>query len=145
MSRSTRCRRLAVLSLLVPTALASAIANAQQAGDQAHAMDGATDTAQGATIATKSDARLTETPQSVSVVTSALFTDRGAQNLQETLRYSAGVTADAWGLDTRADASTIRGLDPVQYVDGMRRLYNFSPMARPEVYGLERVVVLRGP
>ncbi|MDG2519274.1 TonB-dependent receptor plug domain-containing protein [Lysobacter soli] len=79
------------------------------------------------------------------MITSALFTDRGAQNLQETLRYSAGVTADAWGLDTRGDASTIRGLDPVQYVDGMCRLYNFSPMARPEVYGLERVEVLRGP
>jgi len=145
MSRSMRCRRLAVLSLLVPTALASAIANAQQAGDQAHALDGVTVIAERATTATKTDTPLTETPQSVSVVTSALFTDRGAQNLQETLRYSAGVTADAWGLDTRADASTIRGLDPVQYVDGMRRLYNFSPMARPEVYGLERVEVLRGP
>jgi len=145
MSRSMRCRRLAVLSLLVPTALASAIANAQQAGDQAHALDGVTVIAERATTATKTDTPLTETPQSVSVVTSALFTDRGAQNLQETLRYSAGVAADAWGLDTRADASTIRGLDPVQYVDGMRRLYNFSPMARPEVYGLERVEVLRGP
>jgi len=145
MSRSMRCRRLAVLSLLVPTALASAIAHAQQAGDQAHALDGVTVIAERATTATKTDTPLTETPQSVSVVTSALFTDRGAQNLQETLRYSAGVVADAWGLDTRADASTIRGLDPVQYVDGMRRLYNFSPMARPEVYGLERVEVLRGP
>jgi len=145
MSRSMRCRRLAVLSLLVPTALASAIAQAQQAGDQAHALDGVTVIAERATTATKTDTPLTETPQSVSVVTSALFTDRGAQNLQETLRYSAGVVADAWGLDTRADASTIRGLDPVQYVDGMRRLYNFSPMARPEVYGLERVEVLRGP
>ena len=145
MSRSMRCRRLAVLSLLVPTALASAIAHAQQAGDQAHALDGVTVIAERATTATKTDTPLTQTPQSVSVITSALFTDRGAQNLQETLRYSAGVTADAWGLDTRGDASTIRGLDPVQYVDGMRRLYNFSPMARPEIYGLERVEVLRGP
>src|SRR5690606_33116784 len=73
------------------------------------------------------------------------FTDRGARNLQETLRYSAGVTAEAWGLDTRGDGSTIRGLDPVQYLDGMRWLYGFSPVARPEVYGLERVEVLRGP
>ena len=69
MSRSTRCRRLAVLSLLVPTALASAIANAQQAGDQAHALDGVTVIAQRATTATKTDTPLTETPQSVSVVT----------------------------------------------------------------------------
>lgn len=133
-----------VLSVMVPTALASAIAQAQQT-DTARTLDGVTVIAERATTATKTDTPLTETPQSISVVTSALFTDRGARNLQETLRYSAGVTADAWGLDTRGDASTIRGLDPVQYVDGMRRLYNFSPMARPEVYGLERVEVLRGP
>lgn len=133
-----------VLSLMVPTALASAIAQAQE-NDIARTLDGVTVVAERATTATKTDTPLMETPQSISVVTSALFTDRGARNLQETLRYSAGVTADAWGLDTRGDASTIRGLDPVQYVDGMRRLYNFSPMARPEVYGLERVEVLRGP
>ncbi len=145
MLRSMRCRRLAVLSLLVPTALASAIAHAQQSGDDAHALDGVIVIAERATTATKTDTPLMETPQAISVVTSQLFTDRGARNLQETLRYSAGVTADAWGLDTRGDASTIRALDPVQYLDGMRRLYTFSPMARPEVYGLERVEVLRGP
>lgn len=145
MSRFTLRRRTVVmLSLLVPTALASAIAQAQTA-DEAHALDAVTVVAERATTATKTDTPLTETPQAISVVTSALFTDRGARNLQETLRYSAGVAADAWGLDTRADASTIRGLDPVQYVDGMRKLYGFSPMARPEVYGLERVEVLRGP
>lgn len=145
MSRSAQRRRTAlILSVMVPTALASAIAQAQSS-DDAYALDGVTVVAERATTATKTDTPLMETPQSVSVVTSALFTDRGARNLQETLRYSAGVTADAWGLDTRADASTIRGLDPVQYVDGMRKVYNFSPMARPEVYGLERVEVLRGP
>ena len=145
MSRYTlRRRTVLMLSLLVLTALASAIAQAQTA-DEAHALDAVTVVAERATTATKTDTPLTETPQAISVVTSALFTDRGARNLQETLRYSAGVAADAWGLDTRADASTIRGLDPVQYVDGMRKLYGFSPMARPEVYGLERVEVLRGP
>lgn len=145
MSRFTlRRRTVLILSLLVPTALGSAIAQAQTA-DEAHALDAVTVVAERATTATKTDTPLTETPQAISVVTSALFTDRGARNLQETLRYSAGVAADAWGLDTRADASTIRGLDPVQYVDGMRKLYGFSPMARPEVYGLERVEVLRGP
>jgi iron complex outermembrane receptor protein len=39
----------------------------------------------------------------------------------------------------------VRGLDPVQYQDGLRRSYGFSPLARPEIYGLERVEVLRGP
>lgn len=146
MSRSTMHSRRTVLmlSLLAPTALASAIAHAQST-DDAHALDGVVVIAERATTATKTDTPLMETPQAISVVTSQLFTDRGSRNLQETLRYTAGVTADAWGLDTRGDASTIRGLEPVQYLDGMRKLYNFSPMARPEVYGLERVEVLRGP
>ncbi|MBB3276709.1 iron complex outermembrane receptor protein [Pseudoxanthomonas sp. OG2] len=133
-----------LLSLMAPSLLASALAQAQDSGD-ARTLDSVQVVADRASTATKTDTLLTETPQSIGVVTSDLFIDRGANNLQETLRYSAGVTADAWGLDTRGDASTVRGLDPVQYLDGMRKLYNFSPMARPEVYGLERVEVLRGP
>lgn len=133
-----------LLSLMAPSLLASALAQAQDSGD-ARTLDSVQVVADRASTATKTDTLLTETPQSIGVVTADLFIDRGANNLQETLRYSAGVTADAWGLDTRGDASTVRGLDPVQYLDGMRKLYNFSPMARPEVYGLERVEVLRGP
>ncbi len=133
-------RRRALL-LVVPTLLASALAQAQDA----RTLDEVTVVANRASTATKTDTPLTQTPQAISVVSSELFTDRGAHNLQETLRYSAGVTADAYGLDTRSDGSTVRGLDPVQYVDGLRRSYGFSPLARTEVYGLERVEVLRGP
>ncbi len=133
-------RRRALL-LVVPTLLASALAQAQDA----RTLDQVTVVADRASTATKTDTPLTQTPQAISVVSSELFTDRGARNLQETLRYSAGVTADAYGLDTRSDGSTVRGLDPVQYVDGLRRSYGFSPLARTEVYGLERVEVLRGP
>ncbi len=133
-------RRRALL-LVVPTLLASALAQAQDA----RTLDQVTVVANRASTATKTDTPLTQTPQAISVVSSELFTDRGARNLQETLRYSAGVTADAYGLDTRSDGSTVRGLDPVQYVDGLRRSYGFSPLARTEVYGLERVEVLRGP
>lgn len=134
------------LLLLVPTLLASAVAQAQDTGmDTARTLDAVRVVADSARTATKTDTPLTQTPQAISVVTRALFSDRGAQNLQETLRYSAGVTADAYGLDTRSDGSSVRGLDPVQYVDGLRRSYGFSPLARTEVYGLERVEVLRGP
>ncbi|WP_258179515.1 TonB-dependent siderophore receptor [Stenotrophomonas maltophilia] len=130
--------------LALPTLLASAIAHAQD-GPAARTLDKVTVVAERASTATKTDTALTETPQAISVVTQQLFTDRGAHNLQEVLRYSAGVTADAWGLDTRNDATSVRGLDPVQYQDGLRRSYGFSPLARPEIYGLERVEVLRGP
>jgi len=132
------------LLLLVPTLLASAMAHAQDSS-AARTLDAVSVVADRASTATKTDTPLTQTPQAISVVTRELFTDRGARNLQETLRYSAGVTADAYGLDTRSDGSTVRGLDPVQYLDGLRRSYGFNPLARTEVYGLERVEVLRGP
>lgn len=139
-----RSRTLLLLSLATPTLLASAIAQAQD-NSAARTLDAVTVVAERASTATKTDTPLTQTPQAISVVTGELFSDRGAHNLQETLRYSAGVTADAYGLDTRSDGSTVRGLDPVQYLDGLRRSYGFNPMARTEVYGLERVEVLRGP
>jgi iron complex outermembrane receptor protein len=102
-------------------------------------------TAERAVTATKSDTPLVETPQAISVVTEDLYRERGAYNLQETLRYSAGVTGEAYGLDTRNDATVIRGLSPVQFLDGMRALYTFAPFARTSVDTLSRVEVLRGP
>ena len=137
-------RRPLLLALAIAASLSAPLAQAQDS-PEARTLDAVSVVAERASTATKTDTPLTETPQAISVVTNSLFTDRGAHNLQETLRYSAGVTADAWGLDTRSDGSTVRGLDPVQYLDGMRRSYGFSPMARSEVYGLERVEVLRGP
>lgn len=102
-------------------------------------------TADRAITATKTDTPLIETPQAISVITEALFDDRGARNVQEVLRYSAGVTAEAFGLDTRGDVFKVRGLDPVEYQDGMRRIYNYSPIPRVDVHTLSRVEVLRGP
>lgn len=102
-------------------------------------------TADRAVTATKTDTPIVETPQSISVVTEALYRDRGALNVQETLRYSAGVTGEAYGLDTRGDATVIRGLSPVQFLDGMRSFYTYAPFARLAVDTLARVEVLRGP
>ncbi|MEZ0472388.1 TonB-dependent siderophore receptor [Luteimonas salinilitoris] len=132
-------RRLLAVSLSLAATMPAAWAQ------DAATLDTVTVVAERATTATKTETALTETPQAISVVSSDLFRERGALNLQDTLRYSAGVTAEAFGLDTRADVSTVRGLDPVQYLDGMRQLFNYSPIARPEVYTLDRVEVLRGP
>lgn len=116
-----------------------------QAQETQHGDRDITVTADRAVTATKSDTPLVETPQAISVVTEEMFHDRGALNLQETLRYSAGVTGEAYGLDTRNDATVIRGLAPVQFLDGMRNLYTFAPFARTAVDTLARVEVLRGP
>src|SRR3546814_9553846 len=101
--------------------------------------------AEGAVTGAKTGTPLVETPQAISVVDDALFHDRGARNVQETLRYSAGVTGEAYGLDTRNDATVIRGLSPVQFLDGMRNFYTYAPFARNSIDTLDRVEVLRGP
>lgn len=98
-----------------------------------------------AVTATKTDTPLVETPQAISVINEELFRERGALNVQETMRYSAGVTGEAYGLDTRNDATIIRGLSPVQFLDGMRNFYSYAPFARTSVDVLDRVEVLRGP
>src|SRR5687767_1461483 len=102
-------------------------------------------TATRATTATKTDTALVETPQAISVVTAAQFTDRNALTMQETLRYSAGVTSEAFGLDTRSDQPVVRGFYSVQYLDGMTKLFGYSLIPRADVYTLERVELLRGP
>ncbi|MGH6782002.1 MAG: TonB-dependent siderophore receptor, partial [Sphingomonadaceae bacterium] len=130
-----------VINALLATVAWSGAAQAQSSQSSAEI----TVTAERAVTATKSDTPLVETPQAISVVTERLFRDRGALNVQETLRYSAGVTGEAYGLDTRNDASIVRGLAPVQFLDGMRNVYTFAPFARTAVDTLSRVEVLRGP
>ena len=50
---------------------------------------------------TKTDTSILETPQSISVITADQIEDQQAQSVQEILRYSAGVVADQYGLDSR--------------------------------------------
>src|SRR3546814_14019980 len=81
-------------------------------------------TAGRAITATKIDTPLVETPQAISVIDDTVFRDRGARHLQETMRYSAGVIGEAYGLDTRHDASLIRSPSPVPCLVGLRNFYH---------------------
>lgn len=94
---------------------------------------------------TKTDAALIETPQAITVITRDQMEDRGATNVQETLRYSAGIRSEAFGYDNRGDAQTVRGVSPVNYLDGLQLLFGSYNNTRPDVYMLERVEVLHGP
>lgn len=100
--------------------------------------------------ATKTDTALMDTPQSISVVTRKQLDDQKPQSIGQALRYTAGVNGEANGVDTRKDTISIRGFDATTgggiYRDGLRQ-YSFSNQSRMigEVYGLERVEVLRGP
>ena len=102
--------------------------------------------AKNAVTATKTDTPLSETPQSVTVITRDQMVDQGATNLQEALNYAAGVRSDAYGVDSRTDSIRVRGAYPDIYLDGLRQAYGYyTSTTRTEPYTLERLEVLRGP
>ena len=95
--------------------------------------------------ATKTDTKLSETPQSVTVVTREQMVDQGMTNLQDALGYAAGVRSDAYGLDSRTDSVRVRGSDAAEYLDGIRKSYGYyTSNIRTDPYLLERIEVLRG-
>jgi iron complex outermembrane receptor protein len=103
--------------------------------------------AKNAVTATKTDTPLSETPQSVTVITRDQLVDQGASNLQDALNYAAGVRSDAYGIDSRSDGFLVRGSEPTIYLDGLQTYSSgwYTATARPDPYTLERLEVLRGP
>lgn len=101
--------------------------------------------AQDSATATKTDTPIIETPRSVSVVTQQRMADQGVQSVQDALVYTPGVFGATFGFDTRGDWSRIRGVDPVQYRDGLQELFGFYNNVRPHPYALERIDILKGP
>lgn len=96
--------------------------------------------------ATKTDTPILETPQSISVVTTDQIRDQGSQTVGQALGFTSGVIAEPYGADPRFDSPTLRGFDArnSQYLNGLRLMR--SPGAPSyDLYGLERVEVLKGP
>jgi len=96
--------------------------------------------------ATKTETPLLETQQSVSVVTGDQIREQGAQTLGQALGYSAGILAEPFGADPRFDSPVIRGFEAreSQYLNGLRLMRSIGAPSY-EIYGLERVEVLKGP
>lgn len=97
---------------------------------------------------TKTDTPILTTPQSISVVTKDQIFQQGAQSLNEALRYTPGLTLDAYGATTFYDAMKLRGFDAARYLDGLRMpLDPGTQFAYPRIdpYMLERIEVLKGP
>jgi len=93
----------------------------------------------------KLSAQLTEIPFSVSVITQDFFTATGVKTVQDALQYSAGVNGGPYGIDTRGDWATIRGVSPAEYKDGLKTLFGSYNNTRTDPYTLERVEILKGP
>ncbi len=95
---------------------------------------------------TKTDTPLRQVPQSITVVGAEQIRDQGAQSVQDALRYVPGTVADAYGFDSRTDSVFIRGTEAADYLDGLRRTFNYySFNYRIDPYFMERLEVLRGP
>jgi iron complex outermembrane receptor protein len=101
--------------------------------------------------ATKTDTPIAETTQSISVIAREELDARGVQNLNEAMRYVAGVSLESTGIDNRVDDFRIRGFDAGSWgnnvtLDGMRAPQG-SQWNRTmfDSWNLDRVEVLKGP
>ncbi|MCC5901390.1 MAG: TonB-dependent siderophore receptor [Halomonas sp.] len=93
---------------------------------------------------TKTDTPIIETPQSISVVSSEEFRNYGARNFTEALAYTAGISRQE-GADRTTESLRVRGFTiDRSYRDGSKYQANLYD-GQQELYGLERLEVLKGP
>ncbi|MRW89756.1 TonB-dependent siderophore receptor [Duganella sp. FT80W] len=99
---------------------------------------------------TKTDSAIVEVPQSISVIGAREIDDKGMVTLTDALAQTAGVTVNPYGFDSRApDWVMLRGFDgwyTSSYRDGLAQNVGITFLGvQTEIYGLERLEVLRGP
>lgn len=95
--------------------------------------------------ATKTNTPAIEVPQPVTIVPADLYEAQGALSISDTLNYVAGVQANGYGPDSRVDGATVRGLEALQFRDGMRDIFSFYASIRADPYNFDSVQLLRGP
>lgn len=96
-------------------------------------------------LALKTDTPAIETPQPVTVVPEALYTAQGAVSINDTLRYVAGVQTNPYGPDSRTDGAKVRGVNALQFRDGMRDIFSYYASIRADPYNFSSVQLVRGP
>ncbi|WP_031335093.1 TonB-dependent siderophore receptor [Rhodopseudomonas sp. B29] len=100
---------------------------------------------------TKTDTKLIETPQAISVVSRDNLDARGVDTVAQALQYTAGVAVQTGGADPRYDQAKIRGFETngfSNFRDGLRDTANGSAyfsVFRNEPYGVQRIDVVKGP
>lgn len=98
-----------------------------------------------ASTGTKTDTALVELPQPIKVITSEQYLSQGAISISDTVKYAAGVLANPYGRDTRVDGFNVRGLDALQFRDGMRDIFSYYASITSDPYNFSRVEIVRGP
>lgn len=133
--------------LIVVAGLASAIASQTAWANEDAAIDGAGDdiVVTAAIAGTKTETPLIEIPQPVTIIPSDRFISQGAISISDTVKYAAGVLANPYGRDTRVDGFNVRGIDALQFRDGMRDIYSYYASITSDSYNFSRVEIVRGP
>ena len=159
-------RRLRLTSLLATTLLATpgfaqtGVQTVAQTGAQAGSKQGGTEGSNSSVIVvtgqharsqassgTKTDTPLAETPQSISVITADDIAGLGLQNLNQALRFVAGVTPEQRGSSAEVyDQFKLRGFDAPQFLDGLK-LQGGAGYLTPQVdvSRLDRIEIVKGP
>ena len=98
---------------------------------------------------TKTGAPIIETPQSLSVVTREQLEDRGAIDLVEGVAYTPGISIQNRASQSVIDSFSIRlrgfSAQDATFRDGTQLQAGLAYDAPLEIYGVERIEVLRGP
>lgn len=144
--------RLFRLSILCATALVPApvLAADDAAAEAAYAADQqrqivVTGARQESSTATKTDTPIIETPQPITIIDDELYLAQGAISVSDTLNYVSGVTANPYGPDSRVDGAFVRGINALQFRDGMRDVFSYYATIRADPYNFDQVELVRGP
>lgn len=139
-----RLFRLSVLcaSALVPVPAFAAGAAAESADQRQIVVTGAREES---STATKTDTPIIETPQPITIIDDELYLAQGAISVSDTLNYVSGVTANPYGPDSRVDGALVRGIDALQFRDGMRDVFSYYASIRADPYNFDQVELVRGP
>lgn len=99
-----------------------------------------------AMTANKSSIPLIETPQSISVITRDQIDLLNFIDVQQAVRYTAGVAGENYGPDPRYDFITVRGFAPRQYIDGLAVPATTTiSETGVDLYAFQTLDILKGP
>jgi len=105
-----------------------------------------------ATSASKAETPLIESPQTISIISREEMDVRAVASLGDAVAYTAGVRAEAAGIDSRTDEISVRGFaaggfsSNNNFIDGLR-LPSGGQFTRTQFdpFALQQVEVLKGP
>ncbi|GHD00574.1 ligand-gated channel [Pseudorhodoferax aquiterrae] len=83
-------------------------------------------------------------PNSSAVVSREDIDAMGSRKLDQALQYQAGVVGEPFGADNKVEWFRIRGFEASVSVDGAPTTPNGFFVAKPEIFGLESVEVVKG-